>query len=85
MGMPPEVGAALSALMYDLADIQYNSSNITLQELLNDDRVDWKHKQDLQQMIDQYDLGNVVLVDASWQHKNSSGEKTYGTMNAATF
>ena len=85
MGMPPEVGAALSALMYDLADIQYNSSNITLQELLNDDRVEWKHKQDLQQMIDQYDLGNVVHVDARWQHKNSSGEKTYGTMNAATF
>ena len=85
MGMPPEVGAALSALIYDLADIQYSGSNITLQELLESDKLKMSHKEQLRQIIEQYDLGNVVLVDASWQHTNGSGEKIYGTMNAATF
>lgn len=84
MAIPADVGAALSALMYDLSDAAYPNASLTLQEIL-DSNIKLKHRAELENIIEQYDLGSVVLVDASWQRKTSSGEKIYGSMNACTF
>ena len=84
MTIPPDVGAALSAILYDLSDTGYPRTNLSLQQILNSDD-NFQHRQALQDIVNTYNLQDVVLVDASWNHQNAAGENIYGTMNAATF
>lgn len=75
------VNAALSALIYDLADIRgQNIGGMTLNEVL--DSVDLSHKDELRTIIAANHLGDAKILDASWQAGNAG---KYGSMSAAAF
>lgn len=75
------VSAALSALIYDLADFRgQNFGGMTLNQVL--DSVDLSHKAALQSIIETNNLGDAKILDTSWQAGNAG---KYGSMSAATF
>lgn len=75
------ISAALSALIYDMADSGGEAfSGQTLNEIL--ENTNFKHKDELQTIIDANGLGNAKILDTSWQSGNAG---KYGSMNAATF
>ena len=74
------VSAALSALIYDLADTHgQDFGGMTLNDLLNSN-IDLAHKDELRTIIAANNLGDAKILDTSWR----TG-RNYGSMNAATF
>lgn len=84
MSHSPDTGAALSALLYDLPSVKNKKPPVTIGMVLDANK-DLKHYDQLERIVAQNHLRDVKIVDTSWQHRDSSGEKLYETMKAATF